>query len=158
MLGLFTLSTCKKYPDGGFTKQGPKTFITDKAGAWQLALYEVNGIDSTTLLIGASNINNYYGFFLTSSQYNCGGKDKCLKAGIPLFSYEVNFINNNKEIRFISELGQTYCFSYMTSTVCLRNVICPEQLSTTWEIIKLRDKECVLTTQLNNSYKIILKR
>ncbi len=46
LLGVLVTS-CKKYPEGGFTKRGPKNII----GTWKLTLYAVNGIDSTELII-----------------------------------------------------------------------------------------------------------
>ena len=49
IISLFVITcftTCKKYPEGGYTKQGPKRIL----GNWKLSLYEVNGIDSTDLI------------------------------------------------------------------------------------------------------------
>ena len=156
---LFTLSTCKKYPDGGFTRQGPKTFITDKAGVWQLALYEVNGIDSTFLLPEGTEVDQYYSTFMTCSKYSKYEKKGYYYCTASMFIYDLSFQNKNRLMAFTPK-NNKYCIPFKTFTnFCFRELLCPESFSTTiWEIEKLRDKECVIRTNLKNTYKIILKR
>ena len=50
LLSMMCLFNCKKYPEGGCERRGPKNIV----GNWKLFLYEVNGIDSTDLI----NYNN----------------------------------------------------------------------------------------------------
>ena len=45
-ISILLLFNCKKYPEGGCERRGPKNIIGD----WKLTLFEVNGIDSTDLI------------------------------------------------------------------------------------------------------------
>jgi hypothetical protein len=151
------LSNCKKYPEGGFLRQGPKTLITGKQPVWQLKLYQVNDIDSTYLIPGIDSIPDYYSYFMTFSKEKCIS-EKCYYAGIPLFFYKVSFSNKNRNITFFNESGAKACYYKNNPNICARNILCPEQSNTEWKIIKLRDKECILKCELYNSYKVILIR
>ncbi len=64
---LFT--ACKKYPDGGFVDQTRKHLFgghnVGNCKTRKLKLYEVNGIESTYLIQGASSIPDFYEKFVT---------------------------------------------------------------------------------------------
>lgn len=156
---LLFLSNCKKYPDGGFLRQGPKTFITSKNGVWKLSLYEVNGIDSTHLIQGPNTIPDFFDSFLSCSYLNKKDNND-IYASSHIYNYLVKFINKNADISFVRsgiETGQ--CVNTSNGISCQRNIFNPEgpQL-VVFKILKIRDKECILTTSLNNCYKIILTR
>ena len=150
---------CKKYPEGGFLKQGPKTLITDKNGNWQLYLYEVNGIDSTNIIPGGNYpLEDFYKYFFGFSSYK-DGHTKKYHSNILLFPYTNTFIENNKKIIFLcGNYNSTRCDSINGVKYFSRNIFGPETDGTVWNIIKHRDKECILTYSSKNNYKIILKR
>ncbi len=50
LFSMLLFTTCKKYPEGGLLRQGPKVFTTIKNEMWKLTLYEVNCIDGTFLI------------------------------------------------------------------------------------------------------------
>jgi hypothetical protein len=64
----FTLSTCKKYDEGGFVMLTKKhLFGGHKVGdskTWKLDKYVVNGIDSTNL-INTGGLPDFYKNFVT---------------------------------------------------------------------------------------------
>ena len=66
---LLSLSTCKKYNEGGFVGLSRKHLFGEKkdgaSKTWKLKLYEVNGIDSTHLIPGTANIPDFFEKFIT---------------------------------------------------------------------------------------------
>ncbi|MBA2610839.1 MAG: hypothetical protein H0U95_02635 [Bacteroidetes bacterium] len=153
-------SGCKKYPEGDFRKQGPKTFITDKKALWSLALYEVNGIDSTYLIQTPLTSGNFYKGFLSSTYPDKKEYGKLIFCSNHNYSYGTRFINKNSEISFITARGgPDQCINSQSGTSCQRNIFNPEGIAEIiFKIQKLKDKECILTCQLTNNYKIILTK
>jgi hypothetical protein len=143
---LVLFATCKKYPEGGYTKRAPK-FIP---GTWQLTLYEVNGVDSTDL-INYMNDENYKNVSIS-------------KNGSTLsFGYEgykgnsAKLIDNNQKILFY--VGNTNsgksCLLYNSINYCYRAFLSPElsnDPSTEWKILKLTKTEMALSCSLINRY------
>jgi hypothetical protein len=157
IIGL-SYSSCKKYSDGGFYKQGPKTFINYKKAQWKLSLYEVNGVDSTYLIqTPMVSGNDFYKDFLYCNYIN-KKENNDLYANNHNYNYLIKFTNKNAQISF--ENGAiSQCLNTSTGVSCQRNIFNPEGTNKVlFTILKLKDNECILTTQLNNSYKIILTR
>lgn len=147
---IILLTSCKKYPGGGFTKRGPKNIT----GIWKLSLYEVNGVDSTDLI-------NYNGddryktikIYEENTKYNphlyitpFGGSESVLK-----------FKNNNTKLNIYINgpySGGKGCGG--NPVTCFREIFCPEKDDNEWEIIKLNKKEIILISSQINSYRIKL--
>lgn len=165
---LFALSTCKKYPEGGFVNQTRKhLFGGNDAGdskTWKLKLYEVNGIDSTYLIQGANSIPDFYEKFMT---FTYEGKDPSptYTANTFLYQYGGVFDDTEKQLTLgydPSPKDSTQCKTVDGTRYCCRNLFYPEYnyYGKKWDIKKLTKKECVLesTFKLKNSYRIILSQ
>lgn len=141
------LFSCKKYPEGGCERRGPKNII----GNWKLTLYEVNGIDSTNLInYNGDDIYKKIAFLKNVSTISVDYKG--------YDGASAKFIEGNSEILFNSSFNMTY---YNSNTRKYRNILVPEASSKTdcaWEIIKLNKKELVLSTTQTNSYIIKLSK
>jgi len=137
------LFSCKKYPEGGCERRGPKNII----GTWTLALYEVNGIDSTELInYNGDDIYKKITFLKNVSTISVDYKG--------YDGASAKFIKGNSEILFNSSFNMTY---YNSNTRKYRNILVPEASSKTdcaWEIIKLNKKEFVIKAQKQNAYTI----
>ncbi|MES2132615.1 MAG: hypothetical protein V4506_09700 [Bacteroidota bacterium] len=164
---LLTLSTCKKYPDGGFVNQTRMhLFGGHKVGdskTWKLKLYEVNGIDSTYLIQGAGSIPDFYEKFvtfkLTDSKYICS------EAQTYVNTYSSCIDKSNKQITFgeaydLSNYDSTQCKIINNVRYCGRNIFRPEIKirSILWNIEKLTKKELIISIKITQSYKIILSQ
>lgn len=142
---LFTLLlfTCKKYPEGGCERRGPKNIL----GTWTLSLYEVNGIDSTDLInYNGDGIYKKITFLKNVSTFSVDYKG--------YVGTSAKFIEGNSEILFNSSFNMVY---YNSNTRKYRNILVPEASSQTdcaWEIIKLNKKEFVIKAQKQNAYII----
>lgn len=147
-------TTCKKYPDGGFTKRGPKHIL----GNWTLTLYEVNGIDSTNLINYNGN-EDYKKIMFLKEQTKYSPHLYCRINNS--FEMIMKFYNNNNALHFYSngspDIGKT-CFTSVNSNIlCYMMIFNPEQDGTDWDIIKLTKKELHIKCELKNSYRIKLK-
>ena len=141
------LFNCKKYPEGGCERRGPKNIIGD----WKLSLYEVNGIDSTNLI----NYNGNDGYKTIKIYKNVSVLQIDQKSSI---GNSASFINNNKTIKINGDLvnsGQK-CIIDAGINYCFRLFFTPESHSIEWEVQKLTKNELIITTSLKNSYKIKL--
>lgn len=152
VLFVFTtlLFNCKKYPEGGCERRGPKNII----GNWKLTLYEVNGIDSTDLI-----------------NYNGDGKYKSitfLKNASTVsvshegYNYSAFFVDDNAQIKFSGADSPLACGIYMGKNYCNRAVFVPEAINSNsygiWKIKKLNKKEIILFSSQKNSYTIKLSK
>ena len=88
ILSLFT--ACKKYPEGGTEKDGPKNII----GSWLLTLYEVDGIDSTNLINYNGN-ENYKKVRITTPSSSSKEIHLVIESGI-VVNYTIKFGSNNE--------------------------------------------------------------
>jgi hypothetical protein len=157
-----TLSTCKKFNEGGLLALSRKHLFGERkdnaSKTWKLKLYEVNGIDSTYLIPGTSQIPNYYDQFITFKLDNKEGYT--YKANTFLYEY-FGYANyaGNKEIG-ISCSGGTFsqCRQINNTTICVRNILQPEGpfSKNNWHINKLTTSEFIFSLSLQNSYRIIL--
>ena len=154
------LTTCKKYPEGGFEVRGPKMLLKHN-GAWILTLYEVNGIDSTNLINYNGNEKYKESYFL--KEYGRFEKD-LLAENYPATRYKIEFQDNNTVLAFIrpidthGDLG-FYCYNTIDSyySGCYRLFFMPEGIKCSWSIIKLTKKELILTCSQKNNYKLKFK-
>ncbi len=166
---LFTLSTCKKYPDGGFVNQTRlHLFGGHKVGdskTWKLKLYEVNGIDSTYLIQGAGTIPDFYDKFVTFKYVSKGDPSIEYSASTFLCDYAGIFDYTYKQLTLgipvpLTRDDSMQCKIVDGTRYCSRNLLFPEfnNYGKLWNIQKLTKHECVLKTNHNliNSYKIIL--
>ncbi|MGZ3900331.1 MAG: hypothetical protein ACXVNO_10730 [Bacteroidia bacterium] len=154
---LVTLSTCKKYPEGGWTNVAIKHLFGGKESqsskTWKLKLYEVNGIDSTAYITAGNGVTNFQNdeviFKITTARY----KDYFIKSVV----FEQG-IALSKDKRYITTLNPNIN-QCLTSTFCERNIFSPEAETNLykWKIIKLINSELIITGNFKNSYKIILK-
>lgn len=162
---LFALSTCKKYPEGGFINQTRKhLFGGNDAGdskTWKLKLYEVNGIDSTYLIQGANSIPDFYEKFVT---FHYNGSDPSIKHTTNTYTqnYSGYVDGKGRDILFaydwVAHEDSTQCKKIDNILCCQRNILFPEFLkrNPVWKISKLTKREMIISIELNNSYKIIL--
>ena len=159
----FSLTTCKKYPDGGFVNQTRKhLFGGNDVGdnkTWKLKLYEVNGIDSTYLIQGAASIPDFYEKFVTFELTE--RKSISCKVNTFLYTYNTEVDNVYKKIGFgmkFSKEDTTQCKLKDNKLYCHRNIFFPEfqNKAPNWSIVKLKKDELILALEFNNSYKIIL--
>src|SRR5574343_1614751 len=153
---LIFLTTCKKYPEGGFTMRGPKMLLKHN-GAWKLTLYEVNGIDSTELINynGDENYKNV-SFYKEDTHYN----PNLYAANYPHFSYLIKFENDNKLLNFQSYDQSSTKFCYSNNQIyngCYRLFFCPENKIIDWEIIKLTKTELHLRFSNSKVYNLKFK-
>lgn len=162
---LFALlfNTCKKYDEDGFTKLSNKhLFGGNKTGSskkWKLKKYEVNGIDSTSIIPGSGSVTDYYGKFITFRILS--DENNSYSADNSFYNYIVNIDRAYKQlligpIRKIDHQDSTQC--YNNNTICVRNIFFPEVDSKnfSWNIIKLKKHEMIVEIQLKNKYKIVL--
>jgi hypothetical protein len=164
---LFALSTCKKYPEGGFVNQTRKHLFggndVGDSKTWKLKLYEVNGVDSTYLIQGANSIPDFYDKFVT---FTYKDSDPTIKYQASTYTqnYSGTISKKGKDILvaydWLSEEDSTQCKSINNIFYCQRNLLFPEFLrrNPKWEISKLTKNELVLSIKLTNSYKIILSQ
>ena len=160
---LFT--TCKKYPEGGWSNVAIKhLFGGHKTGAsktWYLKKYEVNGIDSIKFITpgnGVTNFENDKIIFINGSGSDNEAETKVYKYGIaftsglkdPKIKVVIKFIGGTKDRNISSQ-----CYEGR----CERNVYNPalQFPAPMWDIIKLKADEVIISTTINsNNYKIIL--
>ncbi len=142
------LTACKKYPEGGYTKQGPKRIV----GNWRLTLYEVNGIDSTDLINYNGNDNYKNNSFL---KHHSKDKEIIIDSEGSI-AEKASFTNKNQKIEFyVGDPSSLKCISGF----CYRNYFSPEgQNYNEWKIIKLNKTELTLSCDLINNYIIKFKK
>lgn len=151
---ILLLTTCKKYPEGGFIRQTCKNlFGANKVGSkksWKLKKYEVNGIDSTTLINGINQVKEVT-FEMKSLEVSPQAK-----IIFGFYEYGGGISKSDQQIgtgRIWTLKDTLQC----ENGFCLRNIFFPEiQNNKWWTINKLTKSELILTKQLNNSYRIIL--
>jgi hypothetical protein len=147
------LTTCKKYPEGGFQKRGPKNIIGD----WKLSLYEVNGIDSTELI----NYNGDDKYKNISFNKRQGTNNKNLDCRInDRLSVAIYFNSKNEYINFeVGNITSPVICESIISNKCYKMIFLPEvegNSSMEWKVIKLTKKEIKLNCNYKNNYTIIL--
>lgn len=159
------LSTCKKYPEGGFVNQTRKHLFggnhVGDSKTWKLKLYEVNGIDSTYLIQGANSIPDFYEKFVT---FTYEGKETSVKYSAKTFTnkYTGSIGTVYKEIGinydWTNHEDSSQCKLINNTIYCERNILFPEFLdrNATWSIEKLTKKELIITENRKNAYRIIL--
>lgn len=164
---IITLSTCKKYPDGGLVSLTYKHLFGGRKDAikktWELNAYIVNGIDSTNLIAGAQDIPNFkknFADFVVSDW-----RTKHFMVYRFLYSNSIEINKTEKTLKFTSSLNAYFtqndssqCFTNNNTMYCERNILTPEKnKTTTWNINKLTKNKLELTANLENNYKIILE-
>jgi hypothetical protein len=167
-LALLSLSTCKKYPEGGFVKQTCKhLFGSNKVGSsktWKLKRYEVNGIDSTYLIQGANSIPDFYEKFVTFKFKDNDGSPH-IESKTFTYEYGGSVDDTNKQLLIgmknpTTPLDSSQCKIINSQTYCVRNLLYPEYNSygKLWNIKKLTKSELIIETNWNlkNNYKITL--
>ena len=139
------LFNCKKYPEGGCERRGPKNII----GVWKLSLYEVNGIDSTELI-------NYMGDE-TYKKVSIFKNVSTVSVSYEGFnSNSGHFEDNNTRIVFNSVESGRKCVQFNGVNYCYRSFLTPEIKRTKWEIVKLTAKEFVFKNTGSAEYVIKL--
>lgn len=144
------LFNCKKYPEGGCERRGPKNIL----GSWTLTLYEVNGIDSTDLInYNGDGVYKRITFLKNASTVSVNHEG---------YNYSASFFDNNSQIKFSGADSPLNCGTYMGTNYCNRAVFVPETENSNsfgiWEIRKLTKKEMVLSSTQKNSYLIKLSK
>jgi hypothetical protein len=159
-------TTCKKYEEGGVIRVSRKHLFGERkdnaSKTWKLKLYEVNGIDSTQLIMGVNQINNFYEKFITFKLDNKEGFT--FKANTALYDYGGTLDQVYKEVILsyghfpLNNLDSSQCNYYNSTLVCSRSILLPEGFYTNkvWKIEKLTKKEFVIKNDgLENKYKIV---
>jgi hypothetical protein len=167
-LALLSLSTCKKYPEGGFVKQTCKhLFGSNKIGSnktWKLKKYEVNGIDSTYLIQGANSIPDFYEKFVTF-KYSIFEVSPKFEATTFLWKFKGTVDDLEKKLNIglfqnPTKEDSIQCKIIDNINYCNRNILAPElnSVGKKWYIKKLTRTELVIETNWNlkNNYKITL--
>lgn len=150
---LLLFAACKKYPEGGFFNRASKNII----GGWKLELYEVDGIDSTDLIIYTGNeqykdVNIYE----ENTRYN---------PHLYIRSYGATenilvFKENKRKLEIYANTGYggaKLCGG--NPILCLKQFLNPETgQSTFWDIIKLSKTELIISSAQTKSYRIKLTK
>lgn len=148
---LVLLTTCKKYPEGGYVSRGDNLI----AGMWTLKLYEVNGIDSTDL-INYNNDDKYKECTFNRYTKNLWFQGKM--GGVIITTY-MSDSHKTLEAQASDYYGGYYSSKICKSSYCFRPYLQPEKVEYfRWQIQKLTKKELILTASYTNSYKIILTK
>lgn len=153
IISTLCLFNCKKYPEGGCERRGPKNIIGD----WKLSLYEVNGIDSTDLI----NYNGNDSYKKISFNKRQGTYNSDLDCRINSKN-AINIFFDSKHEYLTFDAGNlnsaTLC-ELVISNDCYRLIFTPEANTSTkmdWKIIKLTKNEIKLTCNYINNYSITL--
>jgi hypothetical protein len=154
---LFSFFGCKKYDEGGFHLFAKNKFNNQsgrfsKNTYWSLEKYEVNGIDSTDIVIPSNDpdLRNKYVFFHSESREYYA----CVQSGC---NYQLMLSDDRKTLSIISILGGMY--DQLQNGLIFRSVLTPNGKFCKWEIIKLKRSEMILKSEEGNIiYKLILKR
>lgn len=151
IISLFT--ACKKYPEGGYEKDGPKNIIYN----WKLTLYEVDGIDSTDLINynGNEDYKNVRFFPDASDPKN---NKKVVAQPYNGNLCKMTFVSNNEALDGIvySYGGALNCG--ISPTFCTKQIFTPETNTASWKILKLDSKELHLQSQQIHSYNLKFTR
>lgn len=152
-ISTFLLFNCKKYPQGGCERRGPKNIIGD----WKLTLYEVNGVDSTDLI----NYNGDDRYKKIKFYKEGNGKESKLYARANGATVNLTSFSNQNTILSFRINGAYYgslsCGS--TPITCFKEILNPEDgTAKDWNIIKLTKDELILTSSQKNSYKVKLNK
>lgn len=160
------LTTCKKYPEGGFVHQTNKHLfggldIGDNK-EWDLELFEVNGIDSTNYIFNSSSVVDFKKNFIKFRLIE--NKSKISLYGYTFIYFLQGSINEKEKAMYIytpainSNEVKTQCKIIDNINYCCRNIFTPENnfSDPKWSIKMLTKKKMVISKQLKNSYKIIL--
>lgn len=165
---ILSLTTCKKYPDGGLVSLTYKHLFGGRKDAikktWELDSYIVNGIDSTNLIAGIQDIPNFKKNFADFVINDWRSKDIVVYRF--LYKDHININKDEKSITFFT--GMNYLVYFPVDAIqcelknnfyyCERNIFKPElKEQTVWSIKELTKKKLVLTTTITNNYKIILR-
>lgn len=155
VFGIF--STCKKYPEGGYTNRARKN-ILKHGGSWSLIKYEVNGVDSSDLI----NPANYNAFKKNFISFSHPQSSKTSYLGINFrITYSLTFSDSYSKLFFsdASFNGLEYLGTCSSSNVqaCQRRIFMPEGDNTIWTIEKFTKKEIYLKCSLKSNYTIKLK-
>lgn len=149
------LFNCKKYPEGGCERRGPKNII----GNWNLTLYEVNGIDSTDLINYNGN-DNYKKISFNKRQGTYNKDLDCRINGKNGMS--ISFDAKKENITFeAGDLKKSIVCEAIISNDCYRMIFVPEAADNyrmEWNVIKLTKKEIKLKASNKNTYQITLSK
>lgn len=159
---LVSLSSCKKYPEGGFVNQTRKHLFggndVGDSKTWKLKRYEVNGIDSTELIRNGSTSDFYdITFKLTDKKY------KDFEANT-LFQKYRGSIGSKFNITFydidLTRQDSVQCKQLNNSIVCYRNIYIPEVniKNREWNIEKITTNELIISKSVSNQYRITLNK
>jgi hypothetical protein len=162
MLILMTLSTCKKYPNGGFVNQTRKHLFggndVGDSKTWKLKLYEVNGIDSTNIIQNGTTVDFYdITFKLTDTKYKSFTANTIFQSyrGSSGTTFNITFYNID-----ITKEDSVQCKKIDNVLVCYRNIYVPEVVTKNreWQIEKLTATELIINKSISNTYRIILNK
>ena len=150
------LTTCKRYPEGGFRKVflynlfGPDSHrIKD----WYLKKYEVNGVDSTSYIISGNGVTNFSNEKITFiSSVSSFKNTDYLFAESKIYSYHLMLQNNNKST-FVMSSNYSFNEPQCKKGICERNIFNPEKTTSRyyWKIVKLTSHTFISTTTINNN-------
>lgn len=149
-LGGLLFAGCKKYPQGGHHWNAKQVFRNLSGKHWDVQLYEVNGIDSTSFLSTDGDPEagkNYLSFVRRFGDY----------------SYSYRKLRNNIEMDF---KGAEVVFregvrAYLgpAGGPKKREILTPNGPDMRWTITKCKKKDLVLESAFErNYYRIILRR
>jgi len=149
ILILFFTAGCKKFPEGGFHRNAKKIFNSKKGSTWDLIKYEVNGIDSTGLIVSNNDpeqLNEYVRFFKYGyDQYSS------IRG---FFSQEIEYAGD--ELTMYSD-GKAY-HTFASYGTKIRQALTPNGGGMTWKILKCKKGEMVLHAEKGGfEYRVVLR-
>ena len=159
-------TTCKRYPEGGWTNVAKKHLFgghkTGSSKTWHLKKYEVNGIDSTMYITPGNGYtsfeNDEYTFRIDEySKNDYYGKSKVYVYTLAWGSKYSLLENSKKEIQIISAVPPLK--EQCSSGICERNIFNPNYNlnDRVWKIIRLTNNSFIISTQdEGNKYIITL--
>ena len=161
LLSLALFTTCRKYPEGGWTNVAIKHLFGKNASyshkTWHLKKYVVNDIDSTVYI---TPDNGFSSFANNVIDFRISGKSsaKDYYASSKIYDTSISFINKKRVLSvWVNRQGNLSSNSQCNSSICERNIFNPFNIKNTidWKINKLTPNEFIITTSQNDNTYII---
>ena len=143
ILAMFTLSGCKKYPEGGRIEMNAHRVEGVIEGPYNISELLVDNIDSTSALTSDPNYCPK-----AEAQISFDGGSNLFGATSSLRSYCITFptntwkVSNDRKQIIIS-------FSYLSTASELYPIAINQDITVTWDILRLNKTDLWLGTHLN---------
>ena len=165
LLSLALFTTCRKYPEGGWSNVAVKHLfgnnLDNATKTWKLKLYEVNGIDSTGFITPGNGVTNFENDEVVFKIVKRHSRDYNVSSKSCFFRLDLSK-DKNKEMVFIGgSWGYGTTSPQCYNGICERNIFYPFSAGSSyvaWKILKLKNDELIISSEKNGyHYKITLK-